>query len=215
MSESRRRAIVDVARAHDLGIIEDDVHAQLIPDPPLSLAAMAPERTIHLATFSKSVAFGLRTAFVSAPRQHVDALTAGVRSTIWMAAPLMTEVTLRWLGDATAAEIMRRKREEVAERQAMVSEILGSRGRLSHQRYAIHAWLNLPDPWRADELVDEARRSDVIIVGAEAFAVGRTATPHAVRICVGTAPDRDSLRAGLETLARILERGVRPAAQIV
>lgn len=215
MSSVRREEIVAVARAHDLGIIEDEVHARLLPDPLPPLAALAPERTIHLATFSKSVAFGLRTAFVSAPARYVDRLTAGVRSTLWMAAPLMAEVTVRWLEDGTAAGIIHRKREEVAARQAMLRELLAPYGRLWAAPYAIHGWLHLPEPWRAEAFVEEARRRNVILAGAAAFAVGRAATPHAVRICVGTPPDRETLRAGLEAVAAILEGGVPPTAQIV
>lgn len=216
MSAARRRAIVEVARAHDLLLIEDDVHGLLAPHPRApAFAALAPEHTVHVITFSKALTFGLRTAFVSAPARHVDALIAGVRSTVWISPPLMTELTLRWLTDGTADRLMERKRAESEARQALVAEVLGGCGRLEHERFAGHAWLHLPEPWRADELVAEARRRGVQVTPASMFATGRANAPHAIRLCVGTPRDRAVLRRGLETLATILEHGPPPVAAIV
>lgn len=216
MSAERRRAIAEVVRGHDLLLIEDDVHGLLAPQPRApAFAALVPEHTVHIVTFSKAVTFGLRTAFVSAPARHVDALIAGVRSTVWIAPPLMTELTLRWLSDGTAERLMERKREESEARQALVAEVLGRSGRLVHERFAGHAWLHLPEPWRADELVAEARRRGVVVTPASMFATGRANAPHAIRLCVGTPQDRTVLRRGLETIAAILEHGPPPVAAIV
>lgn len=54
MSAQRRRDIVAVARKHDLTIIEDDVYGFLPPERPLPIAALAPERTVYLASDRKS-----------------------------------------------------------------------------------------------------------------------------------------------------------------
>nr|WP_228848014.1 PLP-dependent aminotransferase family protein [Paenihalocynthiibacter styelae] len=49
-----RAQLIDVARRHDLLIIEDAAYAFLEPDPPPSLIALAPERTIHVGGFLKA-----------------------------------------------------------------------------------------------------------------------------------------------------------------
>ena len=68
----------------------------------------------------------------------------------------------------------------------------------------IHLWLQLPEPWRANDFATEARRRHVAVTPAESFAVGRNSTPHAVRICFGMPRTRDELQAGLETISKML-----------
>ncbi len=215
MSEDRRRDIARVARDHDLLIVEDDVHSflQESPSPPLTL--FAPERSIHLSMVSKSVAFGLRTGFIVAPDDMVERIRAGVRSTIWMPPPLMTEVTTRWLADGTADRIAEVKRKELRARNALVREVLGSRYDLRSTDSSLHFWLSLPEPWRSDECVAQARQRGVLVAGAEAFAVGRRDVPHAVRVCIGSVPRREDLRRGLEILGEVLEGCSDPCAHIL
>jgi DNA-binding transcriptional MocR family regulator len=215
MSEERRRAIAKVARERDLMIVEDDVHAFLLDSPPPPLSLFAPERSIHLSMVSKSVAFGLRTGFMVAPERLVERIRSGVRSTIWMPPPLMTEVTTRWLTDGTADRIAKAKRAEVRARNALVREVLGGRYRISGHDAALHFWLHLPEPWRSDECVGQARQRGVLVAGAEAFSVGRPTVPHAVRVCVGSIARREDVRRGLEVLGEVLEGCSDPCANIL
>lgn len=214
LSEGRRRALVTVARALDLLIIEDAVHRPMMPEPPPPFAALAPERTIHLVTFSKAVAFGLRTGFVVAPEAMIEPVKAGIRTTVWNAAPLMTELTLRWLADGTAAELTRRKCVEMEARHAILREVLGGYGRLRHDANVAHAWLELSEAWRADELVERARRDGVILTAGSTFMAGRGTPPQAVRICVGVPRDRDTLRGAVEKVGALLA-GAPPITTIV
>ncbi len=215
MSEERRRQIAKVAKRHDLVVVEDHVHAHMVDDEPPPLTVFAPERTIHLSTISKSVTFGLRTGFVLAPDHLVERIRAGVRSTIWMPPPLMAEVTTRWLSDGTADRIAAMKREELQTRTAIVREVLGDRYDLRGTDSSIHFWLQLPEPWRSDECVAQARQRGVLVAGAEAFAVGRRDVPHAVRVCIARVPRREDLRRGLEILGEVLEGCSDPCVDIL
>lgn len=215
MSAERRQAVAKVARSHELLVVEDNVHGSLEPDAPASIMALLPERTVQLSTVSKSVAFGLRTGFIVAPDSLVERLRAGVRSTMWMPPPLMTEITTRWITDGTAERIAARKRTEMEFRQEMVRAALGSRCCVQGGPHAIHVWLTLPEPWRSDEFVAQAKQRGVLIAGAEAFAVGRQKVPHAVRVCLGSALRREDVARGLETLANILDGASDPCCTIV
>ena len=215
MTQERRQEIARIAQSHDLLIVEDDVHAFLLDSAPRPLSLNAPERSIHLSTISKSVTFGLRTGFIVAPDPLVERIRAGVRSTIWMPAPLTTELTARWLADGTADHIAKIKREEVRARNALVLEVLGSRYDLMGHESALHFWLRLPEPLRSDECVGQAKQRGVLVAGAEAFAIGRRDVPHAVRVCIGSVPHRDDLRRGLEILGDVLEGCCDPCAHIL
>ncbi len=61
LPEERRHAIVELARRHDLTIIEDDIFRLLAPEPqPPVLFSLAPERCYYISSLSKAVAPGLQ-----------------------------------------------------------------------------------------------------------------------------------------------------------
>lgn len=68
LSADRRRAVVELAAAHDLLILEDDVYRELAYDgaAPPSLFSLAPRGTvIRMGSFAKSLAPGLRLGWVN------------------------------------------------------------------------------------------------------------------------------------------------------
>ncbi|MFQ5937582.1 MAG: PLP-dependent aminotransferase family protein, partial [Acidiferrobacterales bacterium] len=182
LPEDRRRQVVEIARAHSLSIVEDDVYSFLIPEAPLPLAAMAPERTYYVTSISKSMAPGLRIGYVVAPERRVASVAAMVRTTVWMACPLMAEVAALWIRDGTGTRLADSQRQEAHVRQAIASRLLGPWPVQTHPD-SMHLWLYLPVPWRASDFAAEARTRGVAVVPTEIFAVVRGA-PEAVRICL-------------------------------
>lgn len=207
-SAARRRAIADVATAHELWIVEDDIHALLPPQPIAPLATYAPDRTVYLSSVAKCLVPGLRTGFIAAPAALRARLLGGIHATMWMPPPLMVEVTCRWISDGTADQLLVDKRRETNRRQQLAQRVLGHHDiRADPNGYQL--WLQLPEPWHADEVVAAARERDIIIIGAGAFAIGRQA-PRAVRVCIG-APSITSLQTALATLDDILTDGAAPS----
>ncbi len=208
MSESRRRAIAAIARKHDLFILEDDVYGFLVADRPPPVATFAPERTFYMCSASKALAPGLRVGFVLTPEGTTAQVAAGIRMSVWMTAPLMVEITARWITDGTADSLTELHRGEVAARQRMARDILGDVVGRSHPS-AYHMWLHLPDPWRADEFASQVRKRDTRIIAAETFAASRVHSPHAVRVCLGGVRRRERLEKGLRAIADTLAENPR------
>ncbi len=214
MPLERREHIAEIAASHGVLVIEDDVHGFLMEERPEPIAALIPDRTVYATSLAKALTTGLRTGFVHAPEALVPRLRAGVRSTVWMPPPLMVEVTTRWLEDGTARRLMELKRAETRARQELAKRVLEGYRADAHPD-SLHLWLQLPEPWRSDELVAQARQRGVLVAGAEAFVVGRSEVPHAVRVSLGLPATRARLEHGLSVLVDILEGCTNPCATIL
>ena len=212
LSAARRGAIAALARAHDVTVIEDDVHRFLAPDAPPPLAHYAPERTYHIAGTSKAIAGGLRVAFVTAPRRAVEQIERSIWATTWMAAPLTAELATTWIVNGTADRVATAQRVEAAARQEIARAVLGDLVTATHP-HALHLWLELPDPWRGESFARATLERGVAIAPAELFAVGRGAVPHAVRLGLGAPRDRAELEHALGILrATVTDRGAASPA---
>lgn len=201
LSEERRRAIVAAARRHDAVIIEDGIYAFLNPSAPPPLAALAPERTLHMTSLAKSVSPALRIGYVAAPDGLVARVAGGVSATTLMVPAVMAEAATQLIEDGGAADCAERQLAEARRRRALATGILGAgtcRGDA-----AFNLWLPLPPPWRADTFVAEAKGNGVALSPGGSFAVGRPRY-EAVRVSISAAPDHDSLARGLRILAGML-----------
>jgi DNA-binding transcriptional MocR family regulator len=206
MPEERRRAIAAVARAHDVIVLEDDVYGFLVEDRPPPLAAFHPEGTCTITCTSKALIPGLRIGYVTAPAPFVERIASAIRSTVWMAPPLMAEVAARWIRDGTAGALMDYQKAETRARQAIAEEVLSSFRPFRHET-AFHLWLPLPARWSAGAFAGALRERGVTVAASEAFVVGDSPVPRAVRLSVTAPATRDELRHALGVVAALLEAG--------
>lgn len=203
MPLKRRQALVEIARRHQISIIEDDPYSPLKLDAPTNFVALLPELTWHIATLSKSATPALRVAFVITPDSLCRRELASVlRASSLMAPPLMCALVTRWIYDGTLDELATAIREENNQRQQRAAALLAD-----YQFHADpdghHLWLILPAQWQADQFAREAQSHGVSIVPVNEFAI--TPTPiQAVRVSLGLALDMEALSRAVGILARLL-----------
>jgi DNA-binding transcriptional MocR family regulator len=204
MPEYRRGEIAAVAARRDILVVEDDAYGLVAGPGPAPLAALVPERSFFIASMSKGVAGGLRVAYLAAPGAHVRAVERAIADMVWMTPPLMAEIARRWIEDGTADRTLAAKRAEAARRSEMTRSILSGLD-ISLQKTGYFAWLRLPEPWTSGDFTRLAAESGVLVTPDETFMVGRRPLPHAVRLSISGAADRDALRFGLGVLRDILQ----------
>ncbi len=197
MDEATRLHLIEIARKHDLLVIEDAAYAFLEPDPPPSLVSLAPERTVHVGGFSKSLATGLRLGYVIAHATQIDGLLEAIRATTWNAPALISGLVTGWVEDGTLENSEKNRRRDGAERQLLCRTALGESSILSH-RNAGFAWLPLEKGVRAEPIVTRLKERGISASGAEPFAT-TIAVPQALRLAFGGIP-KDELEAIFQTV---------------
>jgi DNA-binding transcriptional MocR family regulator len=210
MGLTRRRAIADVASASGLTVIEDDQYGFLADETPL--AALAPDRVVHISSLSKSLAAGLRVGFLRGPSALVPRLAAAVFASAVMAPSVTAELAARWIEDGLARRIIDWKREELTARQQIARRVLGQR---APRPATPHVWLPMPPTTTAEDFVEQARLRGVVVSASPAFGVGPARPEHAVRLCLGPPATREALEDALRILAGVLKDPPRPHAAVV
>ena len=210
MGEARREEIAELARRYDVAIIEDDVFGPLLTDRPKPLWCYAPERTYYVTSFSKSITASLRTGYLTGPQHMLPRLISRLRTTGWMANTWSAEVAARWSSDGTTDRLIAWQRKTLKNRHDMLASILDGHSFASHPN-ALHAWLTLPEQWRSQHFVEQARSRGLLVTPPDPFIVGRTAEPHAVRLALGdTNRDDASFAQGLRRIAQLLQEDPEP-----
>ncbi len=202
MGSVRRSQLAEVARRHDIAIIENDVLGPLVEDRAPPVAHFAPERTLYVTSFSKITVPGLRIGYLVAPDRYVAAVANRHLVSNWMATPMVAEIATKWVADGTAMDLVRWQRDALRRRLEIAGEALQG---VSYRtcRDALHIWLQLPDDRSEEAFVAQARLRGVAIAPGASFRIAETPWKPAVRISLGSTTEGE-LRAGLGVVTRLL-----------
>lgn len=205
LPHDRRTAIAAIARRYGLTIIEDDIFRLLDPrlQPP-TLYTVAPERTYHVTSLSKTLSPGLRVGIVAAPPGRSDAVLRHMLISGGRAVGLATEVARLWVEDGTADRALTAIIAENAARRELALGIL--KRRIVHCRPgACFLWLRLPERWTPGDFARELADRGVRVTPGPAFAIGARSDDRSVRVCFGGKANRESFRQALVLLNQLLD----------
>ncbi len=208
----RREALARVLESEGLLAIEDDPYWHLAEDAPTPLAALAPRHVFYVATLSKVISPGLRTAFVRCPSAaHAEAMTAALRATRLMGHPLVSALASQLLLDGSAQSLLAQVRTEARERMRMARYLLAPS--LLQRAEGLHAWCRIPAPWTDATLVRTAQLQGLAIAPSSAFCLPGVSHQSGVRLSLGLAADRRQLESALRRIDRLLLSDALPAIE--
>ena len=202
LNTGQRQALADLARQHDLLIIEDAAYARLVSRPPPPVISYAPERTVYVTGFSKNIATGLRVGVVISPPRYRPEIERAIRATTWNTPTLISSLICAWIEDGTVARFEMQKRQDARQRQQVAREVLCGLPVVSHPD-SYFVWLPLGEESRADRLANALMERRISVSTAEPFCVSTT-IPQALRIALGSVPF-DSLRPALLSVRDAVE----------
>ncbi|MBY8848183.1 PLP-dependent aminotransferase family protein [Saccharothrix longispora] len=190
LDAGRRAAIAAVADRHGLWVVEDDPYGELRfrggPVPPL---ASFSDRVLHLGSFSKIGAPGLRLGWLRAPEALLRTLVIVKQAADLHTSALDQAAAAVYLGATDLDEHVRGLCAAYRERRdAMVAALPSTTPegtRWTDPDGGMFVWLTLPGDVDTGELVGKALERDVAFVPGAAF--------------YATTPDRSMMRLSFTT----------------
>lgn len=218
-----RRELIELAERYRVPIIEDDTYRELTlsTPPPPSLYELDELSTvvIHLNSFAKMLAPGLRLGWISAVPAIVEEL-ALIKQRVDPHTQNLSQLAVSDLIESGAFDrhVAGLRGEHRRRRDAMVralrQHVPAPKLRFAVPEGGLYLWCQLPADLRARDVLREAFRDRVVFVPGEAFYVDRGGT-HELRICYTAQPPERAVQAAralARSIAAVESQGARPPA---
>jgi GntR family transcriptional regulator / MocR family aminotransferase len=189
----RRLQAVEWARANGAFIIEDDYDGEFRYDrqPIGALQALAPEQVVYAGTASKTLAPGLRLAWLVMPASLLEPAIAAKRLTDGPST--VDQLTMAHLIVAGAYDRhIRRLRLVYRRRRDRLVTLLARRApaaRVGAEGAGLHVLVHLPDGATEAATVAEAKARALALDGLASYRVGAQCHPPALVVGYGTPPE--------------------------
>ena len=205
LSLDRRRAVLALAERHGMLVLEDNTYGAIrFVDAPSSFLALDPELTVHLGSFSKTIAPALRAGWIAARPELATAINA-MRTDLGVS-PLVQRVVTRFAeSEAFPARIARLGSHYRGKRDVMLAGLERHCRGLAEWRSpegGFFVWLRLT---RGDvaAALDAAEREQVSFIPGSYFAAVPGGLGDCLRLSYGEIP-AERIEEGLRRLGRAL-----------
>ncbi|MFO0759372.1 MAG: PLP-dependent aminotransferase family protein [Byssovorax sp.] len=179
LTRERRQRLIRLAATHRIPILEDDPYGELRfrGEAPPPLAALDETGVvIHLGTFSKTLAPGVRLGWLVASKELVRAATIAKHAADLHSATLAQRAIAHLLEsfdyDGHLAVLRRVYGERCVSMLDALARHLPASARWTHPDGGLFIWAELPDGISADEIFADALREKVAFVPGSAFFAG-------------------------------------------
>ena len=203
MNAERRQEIVDIACRNNLFIIENDLFSEFVDNAPHPIVHFAPERTAYVTALSYLGSPGMRIGYMKIAKKKIPELQAAKRALTIAGSVISAEIAAHWINSGILERLVLWQIDEIRARASSIPKILKD---FDYQYFpnAQFLWLKLPAPWRATDFAIAANDRNVMVLEAERFVIGRGAAPHAIRISITSAQNRELFTEGLKILSELM-----------
>ncbi len=203
----RRKAIAEIARRHNVWLIEDNLYGAMDKKNIPLIASLAPERTFVIDGLSKSVAAGIRGGWVSCPPHFAQRVRIAHKMLTGGLPFLLAELSARLVLSGEAEAIWERCRVEINAREALAREILAGY-ELNSNPDIPFIWLKLPEPWLSATFKNAVYTEGVLVDDEDEFKAGRSEKiSHRIRLGFSSPRSREEVREGLGIVKSLLDSG--------
>ncbi len=216
LADARRHALLELADAHQLPVVEDDYDSELrlgAPTPPALKTHDAAGQVIYVATFSKALFPGMRIGYVVAARPVLERLAIAHFATEFQTSPLLQAALVELLAAGDLDRHVRRVRRTYAERltalRTALAESMPDGTTIGTPAGGNTLWVGLPPGVDADGVFAAAREQDVVYDRGDACFLAPPPREW-ISLCVANV-ERRTITDGAQRLGRIV-RAHLPAA---
>ncbi|MEO7001040.1 MAG: PLP-dependent aminotransferase family protein, partial [Ktedonobacterales bacterium] len=212
-SWGRCEAIMRIAHAHNVLLVEDDVYGLLTYEdtPSLPLKAADVEgRVLYITSFSKAFMPGLRLGAIVTNEPYLTALTQARQITDLNSSPFMQRALARYLEQGLLGTHLQAARDLYRQRRDALLDALTqlpSECRWTHPLGGLSLWLTLPPAVNEAQLVHDAIQEGIGVTRGQRF-FSQPQQQGYVRLCFGAQPPA-RLREGIQRLGRTIARHIR------
>ncbi len=211
LSRARRERLVQLAQAHRVPLVEDDPYGELRfrGEAPPPLAALDDEGVVvHLGTFSKTLAPGLRLGWLVGPREFVRAATIAKQASDLHTATLAQRATAKLLTEFDYEAHLTTLRRVYGERCDAMLAALGRHfpegTRFTRPEGGLFVWVQLPHGVSGTDLFADAIAEKVAFVPGAAF-FAEAPREDFIRLNFSNRPP-ELIEEGMARLGRVLRR---------
>jgi 2-aminoadipate transaminase len=201
----RRKALLELARARNVAIFEDECYADLLwtRDAPPSLYALAPDQVVHIGSFSKSLAPALRVGYAVGPWSVLSRLIAmktdgGTGALDQM---IIAEYFSKFF-DQHVERLSKVLREKLDTMVDAVEREFGTSVEMWQPEGGIFLWLKLPDQVDVTKLIKPAAEAGIVFNPGPEWVVDGPTAKSSMRLCFAL-PSKQQIKDGVAALARV------------
>ena len=175
MNLAQREALVALAREHDFLIVEDCPYRELrySGEPVPTIYSLAPERTLHLGTFSKVFAPGFRLGWMFGPEELLDKVYV-CKQALDLCPPILDQyIAAEFMGSGAldanlqkSIALYRGKRDKML---ALLEKYMPAGVSWTHPEGGLFLFLTLPEGFDTVALYDRALGAGVAYVAGSFF----------------------------------------------
>lgn len=210
MPLERRQALMEVAHANDLMIIEDDYECETsyMDHPIPALRSMDSEgRVVYVASFSKVLAPGIRLGFIVANADFIESARR-LRRRIFNHPPLNNQRAAAFflsLGhyDSLMLRLGRIFRERRMKLRGALSNIRGIPMEISPEVGGTTYWVRTPRDFDITAMAIEAERHGILVEPVDRYYMDKDEAESCFRMGV-TSLVVDKIRPGVERLVKVI-----------